>query len=74
MSKVYRLHPAAEVQCRRQMHIIKDTFTAELLDFFLLAMDTSTRMGRNTPEGLQTMQRAYELLLEARHGFEQEFD
>lgn len=50
------------------------TFTAECLEFFLLALDTSARAGGSTPRGLKVMQRAYDLLLEVRHKLEGEFD
>jgi hypothetical protein len=74
MAKIYQLHPVSEVRCRQQMSEIKQAFTAELLDFFLLAQDTSTGLGTNTPRGLKAMHRAHELLLEARHRFALEFD
>jgi hypothetical protein len=74
MAKIYPLHLGPEVQRRQQMHEIKSAFTAEYLAFFLLALDTSTKVGGPTPRGLKVMQRAYDLLLAARYEFEREFD
>jgi hypothetical protein len=74
MAKIYPLYSRSDDQRRQQLHEIKTAFTAEYLAFFLLALDTSTRAGGPTPRGLQVMQRAYDLLLEARHEFEGEFD
>jgi hypothetical protein len=74
MAKIYPLYWGSDEERRRQMHEIKTAFTAQYLDFFLLALDTSTRVGGPTPRGLKVMQRAYDLLLEARNEFEREFE
>lgn len=74
MAKIYPLYSGPDDQRRRQMQAIKTAFTAEYLAFFLLALDTSARAGSSTPRGLKIMQRAYDLLLEARQEFEGEFD
>ena len=66
MAKIYPLYRGSETQRRQQMHEIKSAFTAEYLAFFLLALDTSTKVGGRTPRGLKVMQRAYDLLLQAR--------
>jgi hypothetical protein len=73
MAKIYPLPLPSDFQGRRQMQEIKNAFTAEYLAFFLLALDTSTRVGGAAPRGLKVMQRAYELLMEARNQFEREF-
>jgi hypothetical protein len=72
-AKIYPLHSGSDGRRRQQLHEIKSAFTAEYLAFFLLALDTSTRVGGITPRGLKVMQRAYDLLLEARNEFEREF-
>jgi hypothetical protein len=74
MAKIYPLHLHVNAQWRQQLHEIKSAFTAEYLAFFLLALDTSTKVGGTTPRGLKVMQRAYDLLLEARDEFEREFN
>jgi hypothetical protein len=74
MGNIYPLYSGSDDERRRQMHEIKTAFTAEYLAFFLLALDTSSRAGASTPRGLKVMQRAYDLLLQARHEFEGEFD
>ena len=73
MAEIYPLHLRQPAQWRRELHDLKDAFTAENLAFFLLALDTSTRLGGTTPRGVKVLQRAYELLLEARNEFEREF-
>jgi hypothetical protein len=73
-AKIYPLHLHQPARWRRELHDLKNAFTAEYLAFFLLALDTSTRLGGTTPRGIQVMQRAYDLLLEARYTFEGEFD
>jgi len=74
MAKIYPLHLPGDVQGRQQLHEIKSAFTAEYLAFFILALDNAAKVGAATPRGLRIMQRAYDLLLAARHQFEQEFE
>ena len=73
MAEIYPLHLHQPAQWRRELHDLKDAFTAAHLAFFLLALDTSTRLGGTTPRGVKVLQRAHELLLEARNEFEREF-
>jgi hypothetical protein len=72
-AKISPLQSGSDGRRRQQLYEIKSAFTAEYLAFFLLALDTSTRVGGITPRGLKVMQRAYDLLLEARNEFEREF-
>jgi hypothetical protein len=65
------LHQPA--QWRRELHDLKNAFTAAPPAFFLRALDTATRLGGTAPRGVKVLQRAYELLLEARNEFEREF-
>jgi hypothetical protein len=73
MAKIYPLPRPGDSSWRQQMQEIKTAFTEEYLAFFLLALDTSTQVGGAAPGGLKVMQRAYELLVEARDQFEREF-
>jgi hypothetical protein len=73
MAKIYPLEMHLEVLWRQQMEELKIAFMAEYLSFFILALDTSTKLGGNSPRGLRTMQRAYALLTEANNKFKQEF-
>jgi hypothetical protein len=73
MAKIYPLYLHQPAEWQRELHDLKNAFTAAHLAFFLLALDTATRVGGTTPRGVKVLQRAYELLLEARHEFEREF-
>jgi hypothetical protein len=74
MAEIYPLHLHQDAQWRRELHDLKNAFTAEYLAFFLLALDTSTKVGGTTPRGVKVIQRAYELLMGARNEFQREFD
>jgi hypothetical protein len=58
MAKIYPLEMHSDVPWRQQLHELKDAFTAEYLEFFIRALDTSTKVGGCTPKGLKVMQRA----------------
>ena len=74
MAKIYPLHQYFDGRSLQLVDDLKKAFTAEHLAFFLLALDTSTRVGSTSPRGIKVLQRAYELLMEARNEFEREFN
>jgi hypothetical protein len=73
MAKIYPLQLPGDAQARQRLGEIKSAFTAEYLAFFILALDTSSKVGSGTPRGLKVMERAYDLLREAKNTFEHEF-
>jgi hypothetical protein len=73
MAEIYPLHMKFDPLTRQRLGEIKSAFTAEYLAFFILALDTSSKLGSGTPRGLKVMERAYDLLREAKRIFEREF-
>ena len=74
MAKIYPLHQYYDGRSLQIADDLKKAFTAEHLAFFLLALDTSARVGSTSPRGLKALQRAFDLLLEAKNTFEREFN
>lgn len=74
MAKIYLLHKNFDPEAQRQVCEIKNAFAAEHLAFFILALDTSTKVGGASHQGLKVLERACELLTEARAKLELEFN
>ncbi len=74
MAKIYPLHMFQDPQVQRELGELKQAFVEEHMSFFILALDTSQKLGAPSPKSVKVFRRAFELLQEAKGKFEKEFN
>lgn len=74
MAKVFPLHLHPGFPLKGRLNEAKSAFVAEHLSFFVLALDAAARLGGPSPQGVQVLERASELLHEATRTLLDEFD